>query len=373
MIVLSDGVDDDGRGRQLSKRDLDEPLMLGIQTNIPIYTIGLGSKMDAGILRTFAGTTGAEYVNAPTKEELEELYTRIGRTLSNQYAIEYTSSEPLNNGVREVKLDYVVPSRKPYAAPRPVMGENGQVLSYQAPILDDEALGRLARLAGVDDYARSNQIKPLEKFIQELPKQWPEVIPVYPSATGIELEEKEETSVCRFESAEEVDSFVVSYGQILKDGEWNLYSQSKAGEVSMIKAVKGQSEMTVGIEAKGDDSLVNIEYSVPTDKPIIITKDEVNQIIAAEGRDVIVSGSDGVIIVSGGCGTLTIEGQRNRLQCDRVQEIRITGNQNQVISGAVGQGDVSGNDNRVSWGSGFDGRDAEFEATGEGNSISRLE
>lgn len=347
--------------------------MLGIQTNIPIYTIGLGSKMDAGILRTFAGTTGAEYLNAPTKEELEDLYTRIGRTLSSQYAIEYTSSEPLNNGVREVKLDYVVPSRKPYAAPRPVMGENGKVLSYQAPILDDEALGRLARLAGVDDYARDNQIKPLEKFIQELPRQWPESIPVYQSATDIEVEDKEETSICRFESAEEVDSFVRSYSQVLKDNDWSIYSQSKAGPVSMIKAVKGQSEMTVGVRVKGDDSQVNIEYSVPTNKPIIIAKDEVNQIVAAEGRDVVVSGSDGVIIVSGGCGTLTIEGQRNRVQCDRVRVIEISGSENQMIAGSVGKGEVSGNGNTVSWGDGFDGREPEFESTGEGNSISRLE
>jgi VWFA-related protein len=371
VIVLSDGVDDDGRGKQLSKKDLDEPLMLAIQTNIPIYTVGLGSKMDAGILKTLAGTTGAEYVNAPTKEELEALYARIGQKLSSQYAIEYTTTHPLDNGIREVKLDYVIPSRKPFVAPEPVLDPAGKVTSYQAPNLDRNEITNLAKMAGVGKFANDNQIKPLKKFMEELPKSWPDGIPVYQKAQQVKTEDKKNTF--SFVSPENAKGFFQTYQETLRQTGWSILSETTLGKIGFIKAYKGESEMTVGVQESDGKSLINIEFNFPNLAPILVEKNSSNQIIAADGRDVVVSAKDGVIIISGGCGKLTLSGENNQVQCDVVKDVEIPGNQNVLILGSLGKGLISGSRNQLAWGRGLDGNTPEVNSTGNENTVKRLE
>ncbi len=373
VIVLSDGVDDDGYGNQLSKRGLDEPLMLGIQTNIPIYTIGLGSKMDAGILKTFAGTTGAEYVNAPTKEELDELYAKIGQKLSSQYAIEYTTSRPLEGGLREVKLDYVVPSRKPYAAPDPVFDEAGRVISYKAPELSDQEMGRLARMAGVDEYAKLNQIQPLEKFIKEIPVEWPEEIPAYDAATDVKREDKENKKGFSFKAPEKAEDFIKSYKGLLNEDDWQIFNQSNAGNLAFIKAYRGEAELTIGVLGQDDSSQVNIEYRLPKAQPIVIDQNNANQIVEANGRDVIITGADGVFIISGGCGKLSLSGGQNQVQVDTVNSLEILGDKNTIILTTLGESTISGNENEVAWSEGIDDQEPKIETSGEGNRITKLE
>jgi len=371
VIVLSDGVDDDGKGKQLSKRDLDEPLMLAIQSNIPIYTVGLGSKMDAGILKTLAGTTGAEYVNAPTKEELEALYARIGQKLSSQYAIEFTTNRPLDNGIREIKLDYVIPSRKPYVAPEPIQDQAGKVTSYQAPNLSENEIANLAKMAGVGSYAEANKIKPLKKFIEELPKNWPDDIPVYKKASQIKNEENK--NVFSFTTAESAKDFIQSYKESLHEAEWSILSETTLGNLGIVKAYKGESEISVEIKENEGKCGITIDFNLPNLAPILVEKNSANQIIAADGRDVIVSGKDGVIIISGGCGKLTLSGENNQVQCDVVKTVEIIGNQNVLILGSLGNGVISGARNELAWGRGLDGQTPDVSSTGTGNTIKRLE
>ncbi|MDF1755415.1 MAG: VWA domain-containing protein [Verrucomicrobiales bacterium] len=373
VVVLSDGVDDDGFGNQLSKRDLDEPLMLGIQSNIPLYTVGLGSQMDAGILKTLAGTTGAEYANAPTRSELEALYARIGQQLSSQYAVEYTTASPLEGGLREVKLDFVIPSRKPYAAPNPVTDDAGRVISYEAPKLSDEDIGRLAKMAGVGKFAKENKIKPLAKFIEEIPDQWPDQIPVYQKADQLKAGEDDNRKSFSFNAPEKADDFISSYKKIIGDEEWSIQSQTKAGNIAIVKAYKGQSEMTIGIQGGEDRSQVTVEYDLPASEPILVDKNSSNQIIAADGRDVVIEAQDGVIIVSGGCGKLTIKGGKNQVQCDVVKEVEIIGNGNILIAGSLGKGAITGDNNEVAWGSGLDGLDPGVTTDGSDNKVMELE
>jgi Mg-chelatase subunit ChlD len=73
VVLLSDGVDDDGTGRQLSKRSLGEALDLARLVNVPVYAIGLGTDIDDGILRRIAAETGGQYYKAPEAGELRAL------------------------------------------------------------------------------------------------------------------------------------------------------------------------------------------------------------------------------------------------------------------------------------------------------------
>lgn len=104
VVVLSDGVDDDGSGQPLSTHTVSEVLARAGEVNVPIFAIGLGTEMDEAVLRDIAETTGAQYLSAPEASELDAVYARIGDQLSGQYAIRYTSSLPADGIERRVDL-----------------------------------------------------------------------------------------------------------------------------------------------------------------------------------------------------------------------------------------------------------------------------
>ncbi len=104
VVLLSDGVDDDGTGRPLSKRTVPEVLALARQVNVPVYCVGLGSELDEAVLTEIAARSGAQYFNAPEPTELASLYSRIGEQLSGQYAISYTSNLPADGTPHRVQL-----------------------------------------------------------------------------------------------------------------------------------------------------------------------------------------------------------------------------------------------------------------------------
>jgi VWFA-related protein len=104
VVLLSDGVDDDGTGRQLSKRSLGEALDLARAVNVPIYVIGLGTEIDDGILRRVAEETGGQYYKAPDATQLRELYARIGEQLAGQYAISYESNLPADGADHRISV-----------------------------------------------------------------------------------------------------------------------------------------------------------------------------------------------------------------------------------------------------------------------------
>ncbi len=104
IILLSDGVDDDGAGKPLSKRSVADVLALARQVNVPIYAIGLGTELDELALKKIAGETGARYLNAVEASELTQLYDSIGKQLAGQYTISYTSNLPADGSEHRVQL-----------------------------------------------------------------------------------------------------------------------------------------------------------------------------------------------------------------------------------------------------------------------------
>ncbi len=94
IILLSDGVDDDGAGKPLSKRSVTDVLALARQVNVPLFAIGLGTELDELALKKVANETGARYLNAVEPSELAQLYDSIGKQLAGQYTLAYTSNLP---------------------------------------------------------------------------------------------------------------------------------------------------------------------------------------------------------------------------------------------------------------------------------------
>jgi len=107
--------------------------------------------------------------------------------------------------------------------------------------------------------------------------------------------------------------------------------------------------------------------------PINFKGDGANRIIEAKGRDVVLSGDNGVFVITGGCGRLALSGGKNQIQCDSVAQIEVVGDGNTLILGSVGGGRIRGNGNNLSWGSGVDGFSPIVESFGTNNSMKRLE
>jgi VWFA-related protein len=118
IILLSDGVDDDGTGKPLSRKTVTDVLALARRVNVPIYAIGLGTELDEVNLRKVATDSGALYLNATEPTELKRLYDSIGKQLAGQYTINYTSNLPADGSEHRVQLKVgEVTSTKSYLPP----------------------------------------------------------------------------------------------------------------------------------------------------------------------------------------------------------------------------------------------------------------
>jgi VWFA-related protein len=106
VVLLSDGVDDNGVGKQLSKHSVQDVLQFAKRVNVPIYAIGIGTEIDEALLAGFAQSTGGRYFLTPNASELKNLYDQIGLQLAGQYLISYTSNLPADGTTREVQVRY---------------------------------------------------------------------------------------------------------------------------------------------------------------------------------------------------------------------------------------------------------------------------
>lgn len=125
VVLLSDGVDDNGVGKQLSKHSVQDVLQFAKRVNVPIYAIGIGTEIDEALLAGFAQSTGGRYFLTPNASELKNLYDQIGIQLAGQYLISYTSNLPADGATREVQVRYQDSmSAKSYLAPSNTLAES---------------------------------------------------------------------------------------------------------------------------------------------------------------------------------------------------------------------------------------------------------
>lgn len=121
IIVLSDGADTGSRA------SLDEVAADALAKNARIYTVGLNdSSYEPQTLKALAAAGHGEYVQAKAKA-LVPLFERLGRVLSNEYLVRYTS--PAVPGKRvyvNVSVPTVGAAATLYRAPRLSRGSEGQ-------------------------------------------------------------------------------------------------------------------------------------------------------------------------------------------------------------------------------------------------------
>jgi VWFA-related protein len=119
VVLLSDGVDDDGTGKQLSTHSVADVLNLAKEINVPIFTIGLGTGIDEAILKQVAEETGATFNTAPESSQLKALYAGINTQLAGQYSLAYRSNLPADGSSHRVQVSQgtIRGTTKEYLAP----------------------------------------------------------------------------------------------------------------------------------------------------------------------------------------------------------------------------------------------------------------
>lgn len=88
---------------------------------------------------------------------------------------------------------------------------------------------------------------------------------------------------------------------------------------------------------------------------VLVDANNATRIIDAQGRSVIVVGSDGLILISGGTEQLVVKGDSNQIQCDSATDLMLSGNNNNIVFDKFGGGEVTGDSNNVSWDKGLIG------------------
>ncbi|MBD3340095.1 MAG: VWA domain-containing protein [Candidatus Lokiarchaeota archaeon] len=100
IICLTDGSDNN------SSATLQDCIDTALRASTPVFTIGLAvSTVSAQELRQIAQDTGGRYYEAPSSNDLQQIYQLISQQLQNQYKIVYTTHNTAMDGsTRNVEI-----------------------------------------------------------------------------------------------------------------------------------------------------------------------------------------------------------------------------------------------------------------------------
>lgn len=109
VVLFTDGVDEKPEGGPCSIHTADDVIRLATEsgTRTPLYTLGLGSKVDQKSLQRLAQDTGGRFFYSPDANQLDALFLRLSDTLRSQYAIKYSSTAGPGSHTLAVTASYL--------------------------------------------------------------------------------------------------------------------------------------------------------------------------------------------------------------------------------------------------------------------------
>jgi Ca-activated chloride channel homolog len=124
IVVLTDGRDENNPGNGPgSTRNHDDVVKALRGSDVTVFTVGLGTKIDAGILKALAAMSGGQAYFPTDVSELVGQYERVTENLRHRYVLSYTSTNYARNGawrtvqIRSRATGVIVSSRSGYYAP----------------------------------------------------------------------------------------------------------------------------------------------------------------------------------------------------------------------------------------------------------------
>jgi hypothetical protein len=110
VIVLTDGRDerDNAKGTPVpnagSRFAPDDPINEAARQGIPVFTIGVGGKIDSKYLFRLAERTGGQYQETPNAEELTALFENVLDQLKQQYVLGYATGLKEDNTYHDLMV-----------------------------------------------------------------------------------------------------------------------------------------------------------------------------------------------------------------------------------------------------------------------------
>lgn len=107
IVLMTDGVDE-YNGRPCSAITADDVIdaASGGGTRVPIYTIGLGERVDVQTLTRLSSLSGGRYLSSPARTQLEAAFLQVSDQLQKQYVLRYTSYAAAGAHTLAVKVEY---------------------------------------------------------------------------------------------------------------------------------------------------------------------------------------------------------------------------------------------------------------------------
>ncbi len=93
VVLFTDGMDETVNGGPCSANTADDVIKIATEggTRTPVYTMGMGSKVDQNALKRLATNTGGRFFYSPDSNNLEVIFRELSDSLRSQYLIEYSS------------------------------------------------------------------------------------------------------------------------------------------------------------------------------------------------------------------------------------------------------------------------------------------
>jgi len=115
VVVMTDGRDerDNAKGTPVpnegSRFAPDDPINEATRQGIPVFTIGVGGKIDSDYLFRLAARTGGQYQETPNAEELTSLFQNVIDQLKQQYHLAYTTGLAEDNTYHDLMVRVHLP------------------------------------------------------------------------------------------------------------------------------------------------------------------------------------------------------------------------------------------------------------------------
>ncbi|MGD8624947.1 MAG: FHA domain-containing protein [Anaerolineae bacterium] len=168
VVVMTDGRDERDNAQGVPVKDAgslstpDDPINEANRYNIPIFSIGLGNKLDTKYLARLAERTGGLFQQAPQPEELTPLFENVVNQLKTQYALGYRSRLPKDDSFHSLMVRVALPQGQDFdeikfqAEP----GSEQPASSSEEPVAQAQETAPVAMPASAEDSAPLAQDTP---------------------------------------------------------------------------------------------------------------------------------------------------------------------------------------------------------------------
>jgi len=115
VIVMTDGRDERDNAQGVPVKDTgslstpDDPINEANRYNIPIFSVGLGTKLDTKYLARLAERTGGLFQQAPQPEELTPIFENVVNQLKTQYLLDYSSRLSKDDSYHSLMIRVALP------------------------------------------------------------------------------------------------------------------------------------------------------------------------------------------------------------------------------------------------------------------------